>query len=72
MERDEDRALAGIPKLLPDDTRRRQDAKAALMRILTAGGELSDAAKQRLAQVEALFGVAGQRRKGAEPALVES
>jgi hypothetical protein len=72
MELDEERALAAIPKLLPDDSRRRQDAKVALMRILTAGGELSDTAKQRLARVEALFGVAGQRRKGADLVLLES
>ena len=51
----EERALAAIPALLPDDARRRQAAKTALLRILGAKGELSEAEKQRLGTHRGVF-----------------
>jgi pimeloyl-ACP methyl ester carboxylesterase len=52
---DERRAVAAIPKLLPDDSRKRAAAFDAIRHVVTARGELSDEEKERLARVEAIF-----------------
>src|SRR5687768_2492935 len=51
---DEERALAALPKLVPQ-TAEREAALAMVRRVLTAKGELTPARKQRLARVEALL-----------------
>jgi hypothetical protein len=70
---DEERAIAALPKLLPQEPREREALKAAIRRVLSATGELSEEDKRRLARVEALFASAGETRKAAEkqPSLVQ-
>jgi Protein of unknown function (DUF3141) len=70
---DEERAIAALPKLLPPEPRERGALKAAIRRVLSATGELSEEDKRRLARVEALFASAGETRKAAEkrPSLVQ-
>jgi len=52
---DEERAIAALPKLLPADATERAAALAVIGRVISAGGELSDEAKTRMARIEALF-----------------
>jgi hypothetical protein len=52
---DEGRAIAALPKLLPED---RQECEAALTmvrRVLSARGDLSEEGSRRLARIEAMF-----------------
>jgi hypothetical protein len=52
---DEGRAIAALPKLLPED---RQECEAALTmvrRVLSARGDLSEEGSRRLARIEAIF-----------------
>jgi pimeloyl-ACP methyl ester carboxylesterase len=51
---DEERALAALPKLVPQ-TAEREAALEMVRRVLTAKGELAPARKQRLARLEALL-----------------
>jgi hypothetical protein len=53
---DGERALALIPRLLPDDAAKRQAAIDAIRLAAEAIGELPEAAKRRLARIETLFG----------------
>jgi hypothetical protein len=53
---DEERAIASLPKLLPDDQRACEGALTVLRRVLEARGALSDESARRLAQIERLFG----------------
>jgi len=55
MKLDEERAIAAIPRLLPEDSRKRDAARAAISRVLGARGNLSEDSKQRLERIEALF-----------------
>ena len=53
--RDEERAIAGIPELLPDDHKVRAQALEDVRQVLSARGELSQWMKERLARIETLF-----------------
>jgi pimeloyl-ACP methyl ester carboxylesterase len=49
--------LAAIPKLLPADVAERRKGLAAIRNVLSAGGEISGEAAERLERITALFGV---------------
>jgi hypothetical protein len=49
--------LAAIPKLLPADVGERRKGLAAIRNVLSAAGELSGEAAERLKKVVSLFGV---------------
>ncbi len=55
VQRDEERALEALPRLLPQDPREREGGLAALRRVLSGRGPLSAEAKRRLQRVEAMF-----------------
>jgi hypothetical protein len=63
---DEEAALAAIPDLLPADKALRRKAFAALPEVLSAAGEISGEALNRLRRIARLFGV------DAEPTLVKA
>jgi pimeloyl-ACP methyl ester carboxylesterase len=48
-------ALAAIPRLLPPDTEERQQALAAIRRVLSAAGDIKGEVAERLKRVTALF-----------------
>jgi pimeloyl-ACP methyl ester carboxylesterase len=52
---DAERAIAALPKLLPDDRRECEDAIALVRRVLAARGDLPEEGRLRLKRVEALF-----------------
>jgi hypothetical protein len=56
---DEKAAVAAIADLLPDDRQERIDAFRHLQTVLAAGGELGDAATERLAEIGRIFGGQG-------------
>jgi Protein of unknown function (DUF3141) len=56
MRLDEERAIAAIPKLLPEDRAERSQMMGSIRRILAARGPLPEDGKRRLARIEALFG----------------
>ncbi len=58
---DEERAMAGLPKLLGADTAKRKAAVDALHQVLAASGNVSVEGKRRLARVEALFGAKAEK-----------
>lgn len=53
--RNEERAVAAIPALLPDDSDARARSLEAIRQVLSARGELSRRMEERLARVEELF-----------------
>jgi hypothetical protein len=53
---DQERALAAIPKLLPDNANDRLTAFAAIREVLSAGAEISGEVARRLKRVAELFG----------------
>src|SRR5262249_49324609 len=53
--RDEDRAIAALPKLLPENRKEREAGVAAVRRITAARGALPAEGNRRLARIEALF-----------------
>lgn len=53
---DEERAVAAIPKLLPEDRAERRATLAMIRRVLAAPGGLSEEGGHRLARIEAMFG----------------
>ena len=55
---DEERAVAAIPRLLPDSEQARQAGLDAVRRVVAAPGALSEEGARRLARIEKLFGVA--------------
>ena len=63
--------LAAIPKLLPADIAERRKGLAAIRNVLSAGGEISGEAAERLKKVAALFEVneAGPSETGADRSL---
>ena len=61
---DRNAAVAAIPALLPADAAPRQEAMDFLRDLLSAGGPLTGAAADRLAEAEALFGVDGGPPRG--------
>jgi hypothetical protein len=54
---DEERAIAALPRLLPDDRKEREAGLAAVRRVVAARGALPAEGSRRLARIEALFGV---------------
>jgi pimeloyl-ACP methyl ester carboxylesterase len=52
---DEERAIAALPKLLPEDNRECEAALAMVRRVLGARGDLSEEGRRRLARIEAMF-----------------
>jgi hypothetical protein len=52
---DQERAIAAIPKLLPDNRRECEDALGLVRRVLAAPGVLSAEASRRLERIETLF-----------------
>ena len=52
---DAERAIAALPKLLPDDRRQCEDALKLVRRLLAARGALSGEASRRLQRIEAMF-----------------
>jgi hypothetical protein len=52
---DQERAIAAIPKLLPDDRRECEEALGLVRRVLAAPGTLSAEASRRLERIEILF-----------------
>ena len=52
---DEERAMAALPRLLPEDAEERERMLKIIRRVAAATGELTGEAKRRLARVEALF-----------------
>ena len=54
---DEERAIAVLPKLLPEKRQERELGMAALRRVLAARGSLSAEDSRRLARIESLFNV---------------
>jgi len=52
---DEERALAALPRLLPDDAEERDRMLKIVRRVATATGEPAGEMKRRLTRVEALF-----------------
>ena len=52
---DQERAIAAIPKLLPDDRRQCEEALGLVRRVLAARGALADEGSRRLERVESLF-----------------
>ena len=54
---DEERAIAALPKLLPEKRQERELGIAALRRVLAARGSLSAEDSRRLARIELLFDV---------------
>ena len=54
---DQEATLAAIPDLLPRDREVRRKAFAALRRVLSAAGEVTGEAAQRLERIAGLFGV---------------
>jgi hypothetical protein len=63
---DQERAIAALPKLLPEDLREREAALAMVRRVLAARGSLSAEDNQRLKRIEAVF--AGPPAKAAPQA----
>jgi hypothetical protein len=52
---DEERAIAALPKLLPDDRRQCEEALAMVRRVLAARGALPEEGRRRLERIEAIF-----------------
>jgi hypothetical protein len=71
--RDEERAIAALPKLLPEDRRERETALDLLRRVLAARGRLSEEENRRFRRIEGFFAAAPAKakEKGA-PQLAET
>lgn len=54
---DEERAVAAVPRLLPDNEQARQVALDAVRQVVAAAGDLPDESARRLARIEKLFGI---------------
>jgi hypothetical protein len=52
---DEERAIAALPKLLPEDRRQCDETLAMVRRILAARGVLPEEASRRFQRIEAIF-----------------
>ena len=61
---DEERALAALPKLLPEDATERAKTVGVIRSIVAATDDLSEETKRRLARIEALFGLTAANDRG--------
>ena len=52
---DAERAIAALPKLLPDNRRQCEEALALVRRVLAARGALPEEGRRRLERIEAMF-----------------
>ena len=52
---DPERAIAALPKLLPENRRQCEEALALVRRVLAARGALSEEGGRRLERIEAMF-----------------
>ena len=52
---DAERAIAALPKLLPDDRQQCQEALGLVRRVLAARGTLPEEGRRRLGRIEAMF-----------------
>ena len=52
---DAERAIAALPKLLPDNRRQRDEALTLVRRVLDARGALHEEGHRRLERIEAMF-----------------
>ena len=52
---DAERAIAALPKLLPDDRRQCEEALAMVRRVLATRGALPEEGRRRLERIEAIF-----------------
>jgi hypothetical protein len=52
---DETRAVAALPKLMPNNRRQRDEALRVLRRVLAARGDLPEECAQRLHEIEVIF-----------------
>ena len=52
---DAERAIAALPKLLPEDSRQCQEALELVRRVLAARGALPEEGRRRLGRIEAMF-----------------
>lgn len=62
---DEKRAIAAIPRLLPDDQEQRRFGWQAVQDVVTASDTLSDEGQRRLRRIGELFGIAPAATSGA-------
>lgn len=62
---DEKRAIAAIPRLLPDDQEQRRFGWQAVQDVVTASDSLSDEGQRRLRRIGELFGIAPAATSGA-------
>ena len=62
---DEERAIAAIPKLLPDDRRSCEAALDLMCRVIESGRALPEEGSRRLKRIKALFG-SGAAKTGRE------
>jgi hypothetical protein len=64
---DQDAALAAIPAMLPAEPEVRRNAFSLVTQVLSARGDLSDQDRERLDEIEHLFGVADKSRARTRP-----
>ena len=71
VERDEERAVKALPRLLPEDTDERERGLDVVHRAVSARGTPSAEAKRRLQHIEAMFAPrASPKHKSAEQKLL--
>jgi pimeloyl-ACP methyl ester carboxylesterase len=68
LQQDQERAVAALPALLPQDAAQLRSALAALRRVVAASGALSEEGRRRMARVEVLFNAAEPARAKGEAA----
>ena len=68
LQQDQERAVAALPALLPQDAAQLRSALAALRRVVAASGALSEEGSRRMARVEVLFNAAEPARAKGEAA----
>jgi pimeloyl-ACP methyl ester carboxylesterase len=66
---DREKALAAIPKLLPEDVDQRREVFTAMREVLSASGEITGERASRLQRIAGLFGVeaGGERASNVAP-----
>jgi pimeloyl-ACP methyl ester carboxylesterase len=67
---DEESALAALPEMMPPDTETRQTALGLVKQVLTARGEITGGAAERLQRIVRLFEIDADRKSIPAPSLV--